>query len=100
MRGPLNIHRVPSQPVLKAAVVGAGVFGRLHAAKYRALHDIELIAIADPNGKARREGAGRPRTAAVAHWRERLGTVDLVRHCSPALTHAENRPNFLHSGAP
>ena len=99
MRGPLNIHRVPSQPVLKAAVVGAGVFGRLHAAKYRALHDIELIAIADPNASARREGADRLRTAAVADWRELLGKVDLVSICSPALTHAEIVRNFLQSGA-
>src|SRR5438874_8997373 len=99
MRGPLNIHRVPSQPVLKAAVVGAGVFGRLHAAKYRALHDIELIAIADPNGKARREGADRLRTAVVADWRELLGKVDLVSICSPAITHAEVVHAFLTAGA-
>jgi predicted dehydrogenase len=95
----LNIHRVPSQPVLKAAVIGAGVFGRLHAAKYRALPEIELIAIADPDAKARAAGAGGLKTAAVADWRELLGKVDLVSICSPAFTHAEIVRNFLQSGA-
>lgn len=95
----MNIHRVPSQPVLKAAVVGAGVFGRHHAAKYRALSDIELFAIADPDAGARREGAGGLKTRAVADWRELLGKVDLVSICSPAFTHAEIVRNFLQSGA-
>ena len=50
-------RRVPEAGPLKAAVLGAGVFGHHHATKYKALGqagaDVELFAIADPNADAR-----------------------------------------------
>ncbi len=95
------IHRVQRNgaDVLKAAVVGAGAFGRLHASKYRALSGVELVAVADTNPDARRHfqiGGG---LRAVADWRELLGRVDLVSVCSPASTHATIVRAFLNSGA-
>ena len=88
------IHRVQSNggERLKAAVVGAGAFGRLHASKYRGLDGVELIAVADPNPEVRRHhqvGGGvravvrqgdrpvveRGGTNAVPDWCE--ATVDL-----------------------
>jgi predicted dehydrogenase len=94
-------RRVPEKGPLKAAVIGAGAFGRHHATKYRALanagHNIELFAIADPNADVRR--AAPDGVLAVADWRELLGKVDLVSICSPAVTHAEIVRAFLNAGA-
>jgi predicted dehydrogenase len=84
---------------LKAAVVGAGAFGRLHASKYRGLPDVELVAVADPNPDVRRHHQVGGGVRAVADWRELLGHVDLVSVCSPAITHAAIVRAFLNSGA-
>ena len=96
-------RRVPENGPLKAAVIGAGAFGRHHAAKYRALsesgQDIELFAIADPSAEVRRNAAAQYGVLAVADWRELLGKVDLVSICSPAVTHAEIVRAFLNAGA-
>src|SRR5579871_4567829 len=97
--GRLNIHTLPSQPVLKAAVVGGGVFGRHHATKYRDATGIDLIAVADPDPLARAQVGYRLNVPAIADWRDLLGKVDLVSICSPAVTHADIVANFLASGA-
>jgi predicted dehydrogenase len=95
----LNIHRVSAQRVLNAAVIGAGVFGRYHAAKYLRLPNVKLAGIADPNAEARRSAGAHLRVPAFADWRELLDTVDLVSVCSPASTHAEIVGAFLNAGA-
>jgi predicted dehydrogenase len=96
-------RRVPENGPLKAAVIGAGAFGRHHAAKYRALcengHNVELFAIADPSAEVRRNAVTQYGVLAVADWRELLGKVDLVSICSPAVTHAEIVRAFLNAGA-
>ncbi len=80
-------------------MIGAGVFGRYHAAKYRTIAGIELQAIADPDAGARTQAIADFHVPAVADWRELLGTVNLVSICSPAMTHAEIVRGFLNSGA-
>src|SRR6201995_548592 len=96
-------RRVPENGPLKAAVIGAGAFGRHHAAKYRALAEagegIELYAVADPSIEVRRNIVAQHGVLAVADWRELLGKVDLVSICSPAVTHAEIVRAFLNAGA-
>jgi predicted dehydrogenase len=96
-------RRVPEKGPLKAAVIGAGAFGRHHAAKYRALaasgQDVELFAIADPSPEVRRAAVAQYGVLAVTDWRELLGKVDLVSICSPAVTHAEIVRAFLNAGA-
>src|SRR5580692_2424328 len=106
-------RRVPETGPLKAAVIGAGAFGRHHATKYRALSDnaqssnaqssgnkrVELFAIADPSPEVRRAAVAQYGVLAVADWRELLGKVDLVSICSPAVTHAEIVRAFLNAGA-
>ena len=96
-------RRVPENGPLKAAVIGAGAFGRHHAAKYRALSEkdqtVELFAIADPSADVRRNAVAQYGVLAVADWRELLGKVDLVSICSPAVTHAEIVRAFLNAGA-
>ena len=91
----MNIHRVASQPILRAAVVGAGVFGRHHASKYQSIPGVELIGIADPDKAAREKAAAILGVPAHADYKELLGKADLVSICSPAVTHAELVRAFL-----
>jgi predicted dehydrogenase len=95
-------RRVPESGPLKAAVIGAGVFGHHHATKYKALGqtgDVELFAVADPNADMRSKAKAHYGCKTVADWRELLGKVDLVSVCSPAVTHAEIVRAFLNAGA-
>ncbi|HEU0095388.1 MAG TPA: Gfo/Idh/MocA family oxidoreductase [Rhizomicrobium sp.] len=90
---------MPENGPLKAAVIGAGVFGHHHASKYVALDGVDLFAIADPSSDTRAKAAAHYGCKAVADWRELLGKVDLVSICSPAVTHAEIVRAFLNAGA-
>jgi predicted dehydrogenase len=97
-------RRVPESGPLKAAVIGAGAFGRHHCAKYAALAQednkaVELYAIADPSLEVRRAHVAQYGVLAVVDWRELLGKVDLVSVCSPAVTHYEIVRAFLSAGA-
>ncbi len=84
---------------LKAAVVGAGAFGRHHATKYRGIKGVELVAIADPSPEVRRAAPATHGVPGIADWRELLGKVDLVSVCSPATTHSTIVRAFLNAGA-
>ena len=95
----MTIHQLSSQRVLRAAVVGAGVFGRHHAAKYLRLPGVKLDAVADPSAEARHYVETHLHVPAVADWRELLGKVDIVSVCSPASTHADIVRAFLNAGA-
>jgi len=92
-------RRVGGHGPLKAAVIGAGAFGRHHASKYRGLEGVELTAIADANPEVRNGSLATHGVAAVADWRELLGRVDLVSICTPAVTHSAIVRAFLNSGA-
>ena len=96
-------RRVPENGPLKAAVIGAGVFGHHHATKYKAFAQVgkgvELFAVADPNPDMRAKAKAHHGCQVVADWRELLGKVDLVSICSPAVTHAEIVRSFLKAGA-
>jgi predicted dehydrogenase len=92
-------RRVPEIGPLKAAVIGAGAFGRHHCTKYQAIDGVELFAVADPSADVRRAAVAQYGVLAVADWRELLGKVDLVSICSPAVTHAEIVRAFLNAGA-
>jgi predicted dehydrogenase len=96
-------RRVPENGPLKAAVIGAGVFGHHHATKYKAFAQagkgVELFAVADPSSDMRAKAKAHHGCQVVADWRELLGKVDLVSVCSPAVTHAEIVRGFLKAGA-
>ncbi len=83
---------------LRAAVVGAGAFGRHHAAKYAALPGVTLTAISDLDADVRRNFQVAQGVRTVSDWRELLGEVDCVSVCSPATTHAEIVRAFLEAG--
>jgi predicted dehydrogenase len=95
----LSPFRIRDKGLLKAAVIGAGAFGRHHASKYRHIEGIELAAIADPSAEVRKTSLATHGVPAVADWRELLGAVDLVSVCTPAVTHAEIVRAFLNAGA-
>ena len=88
----------PDAP-LRAAVVGAGAFGRYHAAKYAAMDGVQLSAIADPCVEARAQAMAKFGVPTHAEWRDLLGKVDLVSICSPAVTHAPIVRAFLEAGS-
>ena len=96
-------RRVPENGPLKAAVIGAGVFGHHHATKYKALGQAGKMSSCSPLPIPIPTCAPRPRphhgVPVVADWRELLGKVDLVSVCSPAVTHAEIVRAFLKAGA-
>jgi predicted dehydrogenase len=95
----LSIHRVAGQQELRAAVIGAGVFGCHHATKYRRLPGVALAAIVDPNAEVRRQVESQFAVPVLADWRALLGRVDVVSVCSPASTHAAIVCAFLSAGA-
>src|ERR1700744_2043143 len=95
----LSPFRLRPKGPLKAAVIGAGAFGRHHASKYRHIDGVELFTIADPSPEVRKTSMATHGVHAVAHWRDLLGKVDLVSVCTPAHTHAEIVRAFLNAGA-
>ncbi len=94
----MNLHIVPRVEKLRTAVIGAGVFGRLHMAKYRALDRVDLVAVADPSETARSAAELKYGVKTHADWRELKGVVDVVSICSPASTHGEIVRGFLEAG--
>src|ERR1700749_5303890 len=96
---PLPHRSATEHGLLKAAVIGAGAFGRHHASKYRGLEGVELTAIADANPEVRKGSLAALGVEAVADWRDLLGRVDLVSICTPAVTHSTIVRAFLNSGA-
>ncbi|MBI1239166.1 MAG: gfo/Idh/MocA family oxidoreductase [Alphaproteobacteria bacterium] len=83
---------------LRAAVVGAGVFGRLHAQKYHALPGVTLVAIVDADREKAQDAA--QRFGASAHTRplDLLGQIDCVSIAAPAEVHAPLAIPFLQAG--
>ncbi|MBV8978397.1 MAG: Gfo/Idh/MocA family oxidoreductase [Alphaproteobacteria bacterium] len=92
-------RRIRTEGPLKAAVIGAGAFGRHHASKYRGLEGVDLAAIADANPEVRKGSFAAYGVEAVADWRDLLGRIDLVSICTPAVTHSTIVRAFLNSGA-
>ena len=75
-------------PLLKAGVVGAGVFAGFHARKYASLSDCELVGVYDlhpDRAQALAEGLG---AKAFASLPALLAAVHVVTVASPAETHA------------
>ncbi len=86
--------------VLRAGVIGAGVFGGYHAAKWAAFDGVALTAVHDPHPEraealANRHGAQSPRDATAF-----FDQVDVVSIASPAATHAGWALAALTAGKP
>src|SRR4029077_15492762 len=83
---------------LRAAVVGAGRLGTLHARKYAAIAGIKLVHIVDID--AERAGALAKEVGAkpLADFKKLAGNVDLVTIASPGVTHHEIASVMLKAG--
>ena len=85
---------------LRAGVIGAGVFGAYHCAKWAGFAGVRLAAVHDTHAEralalAERHGAAAPRDAEAF-----LAAVDLVSIASPARTHAGWALAALKAGKP
>jgi predicted dehydrogenase len=85
---------------LKAGVIGAGVFGGYHAAKWASFPDVVLAAVHDPHPDRAQALAERHGARAVADAAALFDAVDLVSIASPAHTHADLALRALGAGRP
>ena len=83
----------------RVAVVGVGHFGRNHARVYASMPDVELVAVADPDGD--RCGAIAEQYGARAlSTHEELADIDAVSIAVPTSRHADIACWFLERGIP
>jgi predicted dehydrogenase len=83
---------------LRAAVIGVGKLGTLHARKYAALDGVRLAAVVDTDVERARKIAAECNCVALSDYRELTGAVDLVSIASPSLTHYEIAAATLDAG--
>ncbi len=85
-------------PQLRAAVVGAGRLGALHAAKYAAMPGVRLTHVVDIDA-LRAERVARPAAAQpLTDYRALAGQVDVVSIATPTVTHLEIASRLLAAG--
>ena len=84
--------------VLRAGVVGAGVFGGYHAHKYATLADVELAAVFDPDMDRASALAGQLGVVATDDLEALISLCDVVSIASPATFHAEQALAVLKAG--
>ncbi|BCW89787.1 Inositol 2-dehydrogenase/D-chiro-inositol 3-dehydrogenase [Alphaproteobacteria bacterium SO-S41] len=87
----------PNKP-LRAAVVGAGVFGRFHAAKYKALPGVELVGIVDRSSDAAVAAAKDLGCQPFVDTYGLAGEIDIVTVATPAVAHAAAVVRLLEEG--
>jgi predicted dehydrogenase len=80
---------------LRAAVVGAGRLGELHAAKYAALPGVKLTHIVDIDAQRAQQVARLSGANALTDYRALPGQVDLVSIATPTVTHLEIAARML-----
>jgi predicted dehydrogenase len=83
---------------IRAAVIGAGRLGSLHAAKYAAHDGVRLAYVADVDAERARAVASHYGAAAVGDYREFDGKVDVATVASPGVTHHEIASHLLRAG--
>jgi predicted dehydrogenase len=74
--------------VVKAGVIGAGVFGGYHSGKYADLPDVEFVGVYDTHPERASGLAGKHGARAFAHLKEFFEGLDAVTIAAPAATHA------------
>jgi predicted dehydrogenase len=72
---------------LRAAVVGAGRLGSLHAQKYAALDGVQLTAVVDVDLDRAAQAAQSSGADALTDYRDLAAKVDLVSVATPSQTH-------------
>ncbi len=74
---------------LRAGLIGAGVFGGYHAAKYADLADVRLVAVLDTHPERAGALAGHHDARAFVDLDAFLAAVDIVSIAAPATSHAK-----------
>ena len=83
---------------LRAAVIGAGRLGTLHARKYAAIPGIKLAHIVDIDRDRAASVAAEVGATPLTDYRALAGAVDLATVASPGITHHEIASAMLASG--
>jgi len=86
--------------LLRAGVIGAGVFGGYHAAKWASFPGVRLAGVHDPHPDRAQALAERHGGEAFADLASLLDAVDLVSIAAPAHTHADLALRALEAGRP
>lgn len=85
-------------PELRAAVIGAGRLGTLHARKYAAIAGIKLAFIVDIDAERAAALAREVGAAPLTAFGDLIGKVDLVTIASPGVTHHQIAAAMLAGG--
>jgi predicted dehydrogenase len=80
--------RLRMTSLMRAGVVGAGVFGGYHAAKWASFPGVTLAAVHDPDPARARDLAARHGAAAIGEAAAFLQAVDILSIAAPADAHA------------
>ncbi len=83
---------------LKAAVIGAGKLGCLHAEKYAQTEGVKLAFVVDIDIERARMVASRYGAQALADYHEVLGKVDVATVATPSSSHYEIAAQMLCAG--
>jgi predicted dehydrogenase len=83
---------------LRAAVIGAGRLGALHAHKYCAIEGVELRYVVDVDRCRADEIAAQTGAAACYDYRDLRGQIDLATVASPGVTHHAIAADLMRSG--
>jgi predicted dehydrogenase len=86
--------------LLKAGVVGSGVFGGYHARKYAEMEGIELVGIYDLHPERCFDMANQYGAEAYGDLDDLLKVADIVTVATPATTHAKLALQCLGAGKP
>ena len=74
--------------VLKAGVIGAGVFGGYHAGKYAGLADVDFAGVYDTHPERAEALASKHGAQGFSHIKAFFEGLDVVTVAAPAVTHA------------
>jgi predicted dehydrogenase len=86
--------------ILRAGVIGAGVFGGYHAAQYARLPGVELVGVCDLRSEAAQALAAKHGISAFADEAGLIAACDIVSITSPAIAHAASALAALGAGRP
>lgn len=89
----------PESAPLRTVVIGAGYFGRLHAAKYAAMPGVDLLAVVDVDSARACAVAAEFGTRGASDYRAFLGVADAVSIVTPCVTHYAIASDFLRHGS-
>jgi predicted dehydrogenase len=83
---------------LRVGVVGVGYLGNLHAQKYAAMEDVDLVGIADTDLQRAEKIAHKYKTKAYESHTDLLSNVDGVSLAVPTVSHFEVGRDILNRG--